>query len=78
MPVFSLILSTGMQKHALQSLSPEKDVRFYSFTPPFIDEETGTQGSQTDISFKNASNYILSIAHYFYFLTCMKLNESKS
>lgn len=55
--------------------SPAGDFRLYSFTSPFIDEEKETQGAQTDISFKNASNYILSIAQYFYSLTYMKWNK---
>lgn len=67
-----------MQKCALWDFSPEKDLRLYSFPPPFKDEETGTQGTQTDIPFKNVSNCILSIARYFYFLTCLKLDELKS
>lgn len=40
----------------------------YTFTPPVTDEEKGTEHAQTDDSFKNASDYILFIAQYFYFL----------
>lgn len=67
-----------MQKLALHIFSPWYDLKLYSFIPLFIDEETRIQGAWMDISFKNAFNYILSIAQYFYFLTCMKLNELKS
>lgn len=48
------------------------------FTSSFIDEEKKIEGAQTNISFKNASDYILPIAQYFYFLTYMKLNKLKS
>lgn len=57
--LYSLMLSTDMEKHGLQNFSPEKDLRLYSFPAPFKDEETGTQGAHTDIPFKNAFNYNL-------------------
>lgn len=67
-----------MQKLAFHIFSSWYDLKLYSFIPLFIDEETRIQGAWMDISFKNAFNYILAIAQYFYFLTCMKLNELKS
>ena len=64
-PPFSLLLNVIMQRRHYRLSHLKKILRLYSFTSPFIDEETGTQGIQTGTSFEYISKFIYYIIFLF-------------